>query len=72
MGECFVASGSVISIALPGSDVKVEYDEDKKMLHITNLPRDLSVPNVFQAYDTASETEEVYILWGVVGEPESH
>lgn len=51
---------------LPETDVKVEYDKDRKILHITGIPRDLETPNVIQGYNEQTQTEEVWIIWGKV------
>lgn len=58
---------------LPESDVKVEYDKERKMLHISNLPSSHETPAVIQGHDTETGTEEVWIMWGrtsVAGEHE--
>jgi hypothetical protein len=54
---------------LPETDVKIEYFKDQKFLKVTGLPRtppgDVSV---IEAINHETETNEVYITWGIVTE----
>lgn len=50
---------------LPDTDVTVEYDKDKKILHVGKLPTDYSVVEG-QNHEVGSTTHEVWVIFGQV------